>query len=232
MQAKYLAWTVFGLPIVAVHGSYLISLWQDVAVACFPYIEGCLSISRAARNGDAIYFFRGLMLPQAGILIIFWWCLVYWFKTFSDHHSIVISQNTIRAILLLGVIAAVFLVLYASFLGTEGKTYRYLRRYGVTVYFSFTLLAQMLTARLISQASRQMNNHYLSRLRKRLVLLVGSQMVLGFINIGVNLTLQDPLKDRFENQIEWIFAIVMVTFYALIALAWSQSKFRLRPSLE
>ena len=46
----------------------------------------------------------------------------------------------------LGVTGALFMVLYVVFLGTDGTAYEFMRRYGVTVYFSFTALAQLLLA--------------------------------------------------------------------------------------
>ena len=43
----------------------------------------------------------------------------------------------------LGVVSAFALAVYATFLGTEGDIYRFLRRYGVIVYFGFGYLAQL-----------------------------------------------------------------------------------------
>ena len=45
------------------------------------------------------------------------------------------------------------LVVYATFLGTEGPTYRWLRRYGTVVYFGFTCLCLLLTGRGVSRLS-------------------------------------------------------------------------------
>ena len=39
--------------------------------------------------------------------------------------------------LALGAMSAMALAVYATFLGTEGEAYRFLRRYGVVVYFGF-----------------------------------------------------------------------------------------------
>lgn len=44
----------------------------------------------------------------------------------------------------LGIIGAVFLVLYVTALGNEGEWYSWQRRYGVTLYFGGTSLAQLL----------------------------------------------------------------------------------------
>ena len=39
--------------------------------------------------------------------------------------------------------AALFLVLYGTFLGTEGRGYQWMRRYGVVVYFGLTCIAML-----------------------------------------------------------------------------------------
>ena len=46
----------------------------------------------------------------------------------------------------LGLISGLALILYATFLGSEGDGYRFMRRFGTTIYFGFTYLAQVLFA--------------------------------------------------------------------------------------
>src|SRR3990167_2204606 len=72
------------LPVVAAIGSYLISASNAQVPWCWPMLEGCSSISRAARTEPAIFLFRSLMLPQALLLVVVWLLVVSWLRQLSD----------------------------------------------------------------------------------------------------------------------------------------------------
>lgn len=60
------------IPFVAAHLAYAISIDAGHVPACVPYVEGCTSISRAARHGLGNHLFRLLMLPSALLLALHW----------------------------------------------------------------------------------------------------------------------------------------------------------------
>jgi len=139
MPLKLIALLAGLIPLFAVHTVYLISAIFEQVPWCVPYLEGCTSISAAGRNSPANYVFRATMIPWAVVLMIYWTLVSKWLIAMVDQKGFL---N--RAILSLGIIAAVFLILYATALGSEGQIYRLLRRYGVIIFFAFTFLAQLL----------------------------------------------------------------------------------------
>jgi hypothetical protein len=62
------------LPMVAAHAAYLLNVHEGAGLAaefvCMPYLDGCVSISRAARSGSGLTLFRALMLPSALLLFL------------------------------------------------------------------------------------------------------------------------------------------------------------------
>lgn len=211
----HIAWIVCLVPIIAAHAAYFIGLWQGVANECVPYFEGCTSISRAARNGDAIFLFRGLMMPTAAFLVVFWYLQCVWLKELTDK-----SHNTI---FVLGTIGAVFLVLYADFLGTEGDFYEFMRRYGITLYFAMTILAQMLSIRSLQKLKGTLDLK-IKRFLSIQFVLITIYWVLGIANVVIKAT-GVSWADQSENIIEWNFALLMSLYFGLTAMMWKQSGF-------
>jgi hypothetical protein len=66
------------VPFVAAHLAYAVSIEAGHVPACVPYLEGCTSISRAARNGLGNHLFRLLMLPSALLLALHWLSVHAW----------------------------------------------------------------------------------------------------------------------------------------------------------
>ncbi|MBC8328276.1 MAG: hypothetical protein H8E31_05960, partial [Planctomycetes bacterium] len=112
--------------------------------ACITYVVGCTSISSAGRYGFSYYLFKAGMIPSAVLLAALWLNCRRWLIELGDENFAMT-----RSISVLGMLAAVFLVLYTVFLGSKGDFYNLMRRFGVTLYFGFSGLAKiMLLARL------------------------------------------------------------------------------------
>ena len=116
---------------VAAHLALWLSIRDGWIEACVPYVEGCTSISRAARRGLGNHVFRLMVLPCAALVGLHWWLAARWL----GRGAAVVAW--------MGAAAAMALALYAAFLGTEGEAYRFLRRYGVVCFFGFGYLAQL-----------------------------------------------------------------------------------------
>lgn len=216
IRPHHIAWLVCLVPIIAAHGAFIISLWQGVANECVPYFEGCVSISGAARNGDAIFLFRGLMMPTSAFLVIFWYLQSIWLKQ--------ITHKLHPVVFVLGSIGAVFLVLYTDFLGTEGDFYEFMRRYGITFYFAMTILAQMFSIRSLQKVKDSLDikvNRYLT-IQFIMMLLY---WVLGITNVVIKAT-GVSWADQSENVIEWNFALLMSMYFGLSAMMWKRNGFQ------
>ncbi|UOV01998.1 hypothetical protein [Pseudoxanthomonas mexicana] len=191
--------------LVAAHAAYLLSIQAGRVPACMPYVEGCVSISRAARHGLGNHLFRMLVIPCAVLHALVWWLARHWLRGG-------------RLMLALGAMSAMALAVYAAFLGTEGEAYRFLRRYGVVVYFGFGYLAQLA---LMQRAARRgaLPAGVIAALSWIAVAMLG----LGLANVVAGLAVPDPAaKDRWENVFEWWLGLLMVGWYAVLACGWKR----------
>lgn len=196
------------LPVLAVHLAWWLSIVDGHIPFCVPYLEGCTSISRAARHGLGNHVFRAIMLPTAMLQILLWLSVRQWL---AARHPKARAGSSLPV---LGLVAGVFLILYGTFLGTEGDIYRLLRRYGVVMYFAATFVAQLV----LQRALRELPAHP-SR-RGMLGVCVG-MLALGFISTAVTAVVVDPgLKDRWENVLEWNLGVLLTLWFALLAWRW------------
>lgn len=198
------------IPLIAVHLCYFVSASEGRVPWCLPYLEGCTSISRAARHGLANVLFKAFMLPTAALIGLAWVLAHLRLRELAER-----QPHRLAAVRALGLIGALFLVLYASFLGIDGEVYQLLRRYGVTVYFSFTVLAQLLLASLLPVGPP----------RRALVALCALLLFLGLASIPLQHLMPD--RDAALNAVEWCFALLMTLGFLLIAWDWQRAGFRL-----
>ena len=221
MRAVLVALLCWLLPTAAVLITYTVSSSLGQVPACVPFFEGCTSISGAARRDPSIHIFRAMVLPTATVIAIYWLLVRAWLGHLGDHGR---GRSWITA---LGIIGAVFLVLYVVFLGTDGRVYEFLRRYGITVYFAFTALAQlMLTARLqkLAPQARQAVGSDVIGFKAAFGV---SMLLLGLANIpAANFFPQLP----FDNIIAWNFGLLMHGYFGLTAIAWQRAGYRVTVS--
>ena len=128
LNLRYHLFLVSLLPFLAIHLSLILSIQNDFLVFCNPYIDGCYSISRVARQPYSIIIFKVLMVISAGFLFFLWQRI---FKKEKNKIPILIGQ-----------IGSFFLVLYIIALGNDGFIYEFMRRIGVFIFYIFTLTSQ------------------------------------------------------------------------------------------
>jgi hypothetical protein len=218
MRAVPIALVSWLLPSAAVLISYLVSSALGQVPACVPLLEGCTSISGAARRDPSIHIFRALMLPTATVIGVYWLLVRAWLGHLGD------AGRGRDWVTVLGLIGAVFLVLYVVFLGTDGRPYELMRRYGVTVYFSFTALAQLLLAARLQRLPERVKEE-----TGRVI--IGAKIGFGAAMLGLGL-LNIPAANFFpelqvDNIIAWHFALLMHAYFGLTAIAWWRSDYRI-----
>lgn len=208
------AWLNALIPLCAVLGAYGLAIYQGYEVICNPFWSGCTSISRAARYGDALFLFRGLMLPLSSLLVIYWIFHYRWLNAWVGHRR----QHML--ILLIGIVSAIALTLYANFLGSDGHIYRFMRRTGVTFYFGLAMLAQLLSVYSVIKHREQQPTGLVQLLRWQLFVIV-IQWIIGLLSLAVTI-FQPDFKDQANNVLEWNFALAMTAFYALSGIIWKR----------
>jgi Na+-transporting NADH:ubiquinone oxidoreductase subunit NqrB len=183
------------LPLVAAVLALRMSAQAGLVPDCNPLIEGCTSISRAARQGDATPWFRALTMPGAVLQALVWLAAARWLGK--------------PVLAVLGVAAGVALLLYTSFLGIEGTVYRALRQYGTVGYFGFSCIGIVIVAGgLRGSAGRAMRA------------LAATVLLLGLANALLAPLASPALEDRIQNATEWWGALLLVVAFLLLAGCW------------
>jgi hypothetical protein len=216
VRVDAVAWITGLLPLAIVHICYLISATAELVPWCNPYFDGCTSISRAARQDPVIHLFRAVMLPSAALLMLYWWLASEWLRGFVPQ-----APRRRQWMLVLGVIGTLFLIVYVTALGEDGLFYRWMRRYGVTIHFSFTAMAQLLLMSLILRDARL---HTVLRHAKLFLCLA----LLGLGLLSIPLQHLVPVRAVAMNALEWNFALLMAAYFPLTGLAWRRTGFRIQ----
>jgi hypothetical protein len=209
------------LPLVAVFTCYGIAIHTAGLPSCNPFIDGCTSVSATGRYPPASFLFRAAMLPQSMLLAAYWLLSVAWFRALRGS----VGQNPLAGATIgwFGVIGALFLIPYVTFLGTQEPFYEFMRRYGVYLYFLLNVIAQLILATRMLPVARRLQMPRLLLLTRMQLALSWIPFALGALNLVLKATLAD--SDAAENRIEWVFAFLMQTYFVLSYFAWRETGF-------
>lgn len=199
------------LPLVAVHLCWWLSTQAGHVPACNPYLDGCTSISATGRHGLPYYLFKALIIPTALVYLAVWAVAAGWLRQLGRRRA---------AVLLCGVVGAVFLIVYATFLGSDGALYTWLRRFGARMFFAFTALAQLLLTWQLWRSGLR------SAWVRAMLALCAAQLTIGVASLPVPLLVEDPTA--IQNIVEWTYALAMNAVFLALAGAWWQAGLRLR----
>lgn len=207
------------LPVIAALLAWQINVNHGLA-ACLPFWDGCVSVSRGIRSGPGLAWFKALALP-ATILMIASWRLQYARLNPVLHPA----PTRHRLLTWMGVVGALFFLVYALFLGTEGDVYRWMRRYGVVFYFGFTGLAHLLLASVLWRFRAGVLRQQKARAVKIYALAVSLTWLAGVGSAFKRQLIDDAvLIDRLENALEWNFALLLCLCFVALALVLPGSK--------
>jgi hypothetical protein len=215
------------LPLVATLLAWRLSIAHGIVPDCNPFLDGCTSISRSARHGLANILFRALLLPAAVLQALVWLLCPAWLRSLADG-----PERALRWLPALGALAGVFLVLYGSFLGTEGEAYRWMRRYGIVLYFGFTCIGMLVVA---DQMHRRLHGEVFNRrISRALLALCAALPLLGLVHVLLPLAWGrgEAAKDAIENITEWWGGAIFTAFFLVLAWAWRGTAFGMRLRLR
>ena len=197
--------------------AYLVSLNEGFVDACFPYLEGCTSISKTGRNGLASILFKLTILPVMTLLSAYW---IISFKTLKQNILNKILRN--RVMMTSGLIGSLFGILYATFLGSDGDIYQLLRRFGIYFFFLGTYIAQILEViQLSTNPVIKESNSF--QLMKLVVILIGLIILISTPFYGF---LEDD--DWLENVLEWNITFLIFFYFILSGVLWRKTTLRMK----
>ena len=225
MQPRVIALCVVIIPVLTANVVYLFSAWTTERVPlCIPYIDGCTSISRAARYSDAIFIFRAAMMVNAVLLFWYWRLVQLWLVELDN-------SRRYRPLLWLGCIGAAFLILYVDFLGSKGDIYRFMRRYGIVFYFSLTPLAQLILIRQVFRLERaKILPSSVKGAATYQLLTCAAMLGIGIVSLILGYT--DLETDASQNIVEWNFAILLHLCFLGSYFYWKQTDYRLHVTIH
>jgi hypothetical protein len=203
----------------------LTALWLSIELglvpSCNPFLDGCVSISRAARHDLPNHIYRALVLPAAVLQGLTWMLCAAWLKGMDTE-----ARRLLRMLPWLGVLAGVFLILYGTFLGTEGRAYRWMRHYGVIFYFGLTYLCMLIASGALWRLARAGLMTPPARLDWLLPGLCAITLAMGLTQAFVSQFLDsEDLKNRLENILEWYAALAFTLFFLALAWLWRHTRF-------
>jgi hypothetical protein len=207
------------LPFFAVHLSYLLAADTGLVPWCLPYLDSCTSISATGRHPPASFVFKGMMLPAAMLIAVFWWLQADWLRAAGD------SSGRVAWMRALGCIASLGLVLYVVVLGEVGDWLRTQRKIGTVLFFSFTFLAQLLFADALRRQSTTPGDAT-GRTARRILRVCVLMLTIGIGSVFSE-WLNEPVHDEIEDAIEWILALLLQLNFLLIALMWRRLPWKL-----
>jgi hypothetical protein len=198
------------LPVIAVHWAWWLSRSAGYIPDCIPHLEGCTSISRAARHGTGNMIFKLLMIPASTLQAWHWQRCAGWLEANAGTHWS-------RGLRPLGVVAGVALAVYAIFLGTEGPAYGWLRRYGIVFYFAGTFCAMVVFLRGLGQVPAA------SGWRHAMLTLAIAMLALGLTSAFTPYFVADDVRqDTIRDMLEWWIG-GLFTLWFLLHAAWGQA---------
>lgn len=222
MQPRTLALIVTLLPLFISNIVYLLSAYAGYIPWCIPYIDGCSSISKAARSGNSIFIFRATMIAYGVLLIGFWIYVRQWLEQLYGH-----TTHMARFIFWLGVVGALFLIVYIDFLGTTGEVNRFMRRYGILIYFLCTPIAQILLLRqhyhILPSMQEGVIKPWILQYQLIIIILI---LATGIVSGAMDIT--HMKTNGSENIVEWNIALLMQLYFLGMVFLWKNYKYYLR----
>ena len=190
-------------PIIVINITYLVSASEGYVPWCVPYWDSCTSISATGRSGTAFFIFKATMIPAA-ILLMWYWILA---ARKLDRFG-----NTAHTIPVIGVIGAIFLIVYTIALGAVGDMFQLQRRVGIIVFFTFTYLAQLLFTRRVEKLALS------DPTRPIQLTLCSTVLAIGLLTLILDVTIEN--YDDHEDAFEWIIALLLQCYFIVSHWTW------------
>ena len=221
MRLNFIPLVTTLLPTVAVHACYLLAANLGHVSWCFPYFPDCVSISATARHSPESFVFRAAAIPTAVFMMIYWKLGFEWLKTLGTQMA-----RLNRGMLWLGMTAGFGLFIYAIVLGEVGELYRLQRRIGLTLFYTFTYLAQILMTVQIASVVRTRGALMSAPTFRSLVAICVTVAILGTISL-LSWAFYDDYR-RYEDAFAWALTLLILVYTFVIYFAWRDSGFRAR----
>ncbi len=180
-----------------------------------PYIDGSLSISRAARTYPTYLLFKPGMIITSILLI------QYWIANYNLFQKINKTKVN-KYFLFFGIGSALFLISHSIFLGInfEIDLYKFLRRVVLLGFIIFEVIAQLLLVINLIKIKDQIEEFINKKVLTSKIILVTILIIVALLAAPI---LNSTEYTHFKHALEWNYFLGVVTFYLLTFLFWKRS---------
>ena len=181
----------------------------------WPYLDGGLSISRAARPYPNWLIFKPAMFLTSFLLIKYWYY----------NRDIILNFNKdykhLKKIIFFGVGSALALVIHSIFLGIEfdNNLYKLFRRIIILVFIIFEITAQAYLVAALYSFKEELSDFINTKVLKLKLILVSTLIIVAIIAIPVISWPGNEFK-FIKHALEWDYFLGVIIFYLLTFFMW------------
>ena len=180
-----------------------------------PYIDGSLSISRAARTYPQFLVFKPAMWLTA-LLLYF-----YWTKN-NQIVNLLNATNINYRFRIFGILSAILLAIHSLFLGIkfEIEVYKLFRRVVLLLFIIFEIIAQGILVYHLFKLKHKIVNSINKNILRLKLFLVAILAIIGILSLPILLTSGNT---QFKHALEWNYFVGVISFYILSKLFWKRT---------
>ncbi len=180
-----------------------------------PYLDGGLSISRAARTFPQYLIFKPAMFLTAVLLYIYW-------KNNNQLINNMNSTNINHKFKTFGILSAVFLVIHSVLLGVKFdiQIYKLFRRVVLLLFIIFEIIAQGILVYHFYKIKLKLRELVNKNILVLKIILVTILALVGILSLPILITKGNT---QFKHGLEWNYFVGVILFYLFSRFFWRRT---------
>ena len=227
-QIRKLSLWIFLIPLLGINLCLLISQNPEIFENTFfvvdqigrsgfsiPYLDGSLSISRAARTFPQYLVFKPAMILTAIFLYIYW-------KNNNQLVNKINSSNINYKFKTFGILSAVFLVIHSILLGVKFdiQIYKLFRRVVLLLFIIFEIIAQGILVYHFYKIKRNLEKFINKKILTLKIILVSLLALIAVLSLPILVTKGNT---HFKHALEWNYFVGVILFYLFSRFFWKRT---------
>ena len=216
------------LTFVAINVCFVMAASSGHIPWCFPYLEGCVSISKASRHAPEVQIYSIAIMTSAVLMVGYWVLCGSWLRQLYNDFDPTGSQSQRKSrrwvFVYVGIIASVGLAVNAALIGDSEGVFNDIRREGVRVFFIGSVLAQCMFALKLNKLVKQNNLHQLNKMNNLKIALCAGQLMFAILFAFIAPFFNH--SKNIENIAEWNIVLLMLIFFVSTGISWKQTRFQ------